>query len=111
MAITVTPPQLTVTSPVDGSQITEGETLPLQATASDAEDGDISSAIIWSSDIDGSLGNGASVNVILTAGSHQISASITDSAAVTKQKTIGDRPRFSIPINVIIGALASSRSS
>ena len=99
-----TPPQLTVTSPVDGSQITEGETLALQATASDAEDGDISSAIIWSSDIDGTLGNGASVNVILTAGSHQISASITDSAAVTitQSRTVIVNPDSGVITDVVL---------
>ena len=63
-----------MTSPVDGSWITEGDSPALQATADDA---DLSSAIIWSSDLDRAPGNCASLNVTLTAGNHQISASIT----------------------------------
>ena len=105
-----TPPQLTVTSPVDGSQITEGELLALLATADDTEDGDISSAIIWSSDIDGPLGNGASVNVILTAGSHQISASITDSAAVTitQSRTVTVNPDSGVITDVVLTTTPAS---
>ena len=66
-----------MTSPVDGSWITEGDSLALQATA---EDADLSSVTIWRSDLDRAPGNCATLNVILTAGNHQISASITEVA-------------------------------
>jgi len=77
----------------------------LSGTAIDPEDGDISANITWTSDIDGALGTGKTVNVN-TAGSplnngggasgssvvHTITASITDSDSnireVTKAITI-----------------------
>jgi arylsulfatase A-like enzyme len=51
----------------------------LTASAADAEDGDLSAAIVWSSSRDGALGAGAAVAPTLTAGVHAVMASVTDS--------------------------------
>ncbi|WP_370978288.1 hypothetical protein [Agaribacterium sp. ZY112] len=62
------------------TNITLGETAHFAATASDAEDGDLSSRIRWASSVDGDLGNGTALQVAdLSSGLHTITASIVDS--------------------------------
>ncbi|MGJ8677699.1 MAG: PQQ-dependent sugar dehydrogenase [Akkermansiaceae bacterium] len=72
-------PQLVIGSPSDGDSLSVSQSINLIAAAFDAEDGNISHAITWFSSIDGSLGNGSSINVNLTEGAHQITATVIDS--------------------------------
>ncbi len=75
-------PTVTIEQPADDSTFNEGEIINFQGTASDpGEDGDLTAAITWSSDLDGPLfGLGGSINVSnLSTGSHTITASVTDS--------------------------------
>jgi hypothetical protein len=56
-----------------------GGTLRLIGTALDLEDGDISSATVWTSSLDGFLGTGSTINgSVLSVGTHVITAGITD---------------------------------
>lgn len=75
----------------------------LSGTCTDAEDGDLSSTIVWSSDIDGSIGVGSAMNVPLTEGNHVISASCTDSkgqtASASVNHTVDDN---AMPVVIII---------
>lgn len=75
-------PVVSITSPADQAVVTEGDTVTLQGSASDAEDGDLSAAIVWTSDVDGTLGTGANVATTLSAGPHTITASATDSGGL-----------------------------
>lgn len=72
------PPDITITNPIDGDIFLSSQ-VNLSSTASDAEDGDISSAITWSSSIDGSIGNGSIIDPVLSDGSHLLTASVDDS--------------------------------
>ena len=54
-------PMLTVDSPADGFVATGAQSIPLTATAVDVEDGSLGGSIVWSSDLDGALGTGASL--------------------------------------------------
>lgn len=72
-------PQVTITTPTDGAQALAGATIAFAGTANDAEDGDLSSQLSWSSDLDGALGTGGSINAVLSQGSHTITATVTDS--------------------------------
>jgi extracellular elastinolytic metalloproteinase len=83
-----TPPSVTITAPPDGTTVTEGTAITFTGTASDAEDGDLTAAISWSSSIDGALGTGGSVNAILSAGTHTITASVTDSGGLGANDSI-----------------------
>ena len=56
-----------------------GTPVTLSASAADAEDGDLSTAIVWVSSRDGTLGTGATLAPTLTAGVHAVTASVTDS--------------------------------
>jgi len=79
-------PVVTITS--GGGTYTAGDTVTLTGTATDAEDGTISSSIVWTSDQDGSLGSGASISTsLLSASVHTITASITDSGGLTDTDT------------------------
>ncbi len=72
-------PVVTITAPANGTIITVGTPITLMATANDVEDGDISAAINWSSNLDGNLGMGASVMATLGVGQHTLTAAVTDS--------------------------------
>jgi hypothetical protein len=72
-------PTVTITSPLTGSSFGFGTSINFVGTATDAEDGVLTPAIAWSSDVDGALGTGGSINVTtLTVGEHVITASATD---------------------------------
>jgi hypothetical protein len=82
-------PTVTITAPASGSTFEEGTAVTFTATASDTEDGDLTAAIAWSSDLDGALGTGGTLNLsTLTVGTHTITASATDSGGLTGTDTI-----------------------
>ena len=76
-------PTVAIGQPADGALFNEGVSINFQGTASDpGEDGDLTASILWSSDQDGPLGVGGSIDVsTLSAGAHTITASVTDSGA------------------------------
>lgn len=83
-------PVVTIQQPLDGVLIQQGDDISLLARASDVEDftGTLDTQIIWSSNLDGVLGTGAQLNPILSAGSHIITASITDTNGLTTTQSI-----------------------
>ncbi|CAM2005871.1 pre-peptidase C-terminal domain-containing protein [Acanthopleuribacter pedis] len=86
-------PTISIDSPADGDQFNQGDTVTFSGSAQDAEDGDLSASITWSSSLDGNLGTGASLDRSdLSAGNHSITASVTDSN--------GDGTSASIAISV-----------
>ena len=76
-----TAPTITITAPVDGYQIMGDELVRFTGTATDSTDGDISNSINWYSSIDGSIANNTAYTVtgLLSAGTHTITANVTDS--------------------------------
>jgi hypothetical protein len=72
------PPAIVIDAPADGTHVTPGTTVVLSAMASDREEGDLSAAIEWSSDLVGSLGTGSPLAVSLPVGRHVIVASVAD---------------------------------
>lgn len=73
-----TAPLLTIAAPTDALEIDVDTEIRLVASARDSEDGNLSGAVSWSSDLDGPLGSG-SPSVLLSEGLHTLSASVTDS--------------------------------
>src|SRR5439155_21602022 len=90
------PPQLSITAPHDGAAAPAGTTVQLAAAATDDFDGDLSSRVRWTSDRDGALFTGASRALLLSEGSHVLTASVTDtdgaSASAQVQVTITPTP-------------------
>jgi hypothetical protein len=77
------PPAVTITAPVDNTMVLDTDFVTLQAGATDVEDGDVSASLVWSSDISGQLGTGASLTTTLIEGVHTITATATDSLGRT----------------------------
>ncbi len=99
-------PAVTITSPTSESEFTEGSIF-FSATATDEEDGDISSNLQWSSSIDGAIGSGGSFSTsALSVGIHQIEATVTDSGGAlginSIQITVNQGTSSSIPSILII---------
>ena len=93
-------PTLTITSPGGSIIVPEGNSITLAATALDAEDGNLEASIQWSSSLDGTLGSGATIAVILNEGYHTLTVSVQDSALQTVVETV----------DVVVGSLVSVSS-
>lgn len=92
-----TPPSIVLEAPLDGEVVNEGEALTFTALVTDGEDvpGDL--WVTWESDIDGvfaagppdSAGVAETVETSLTRGSHQLTATVTDTTGLFTQARLG----------------------
>jgi molybdopterin synthase catalytic subunit len=84
-----TAPTVSITAPANNSSFATGAAVTFKGTASDAQDGGLSSTIVWSSNIQGTLGSGATLTVSnLAVGTHTITAKVTDSGGLSATATI-----------------------
>ena len=84
------PPVVAISTPPDPTTLTDTESVTFTATSIDDHDGDISSSIVWSSDLDGVLHTGATFSTnLLSIGTHVITATSTDSGAKIGTDTVG----------------------
>jgi subtilisin family serine protease len=81
-------PTITITSPANGASFSTSDVITFTGSAGDVEDGDLTATIVWTSSIDGVIGNGGSFTDILSEGTHIITASVTDSASHTVTATV-----------------------
>jgi hypothetical protein len=78
-------PTVAIVVPVNGAIIAVDEgAIALSASASDPQDGDLSGAITWTSDLDGAVTSPAQ----LSAGLHQLQASVSDSSGFVDTATV-----------------------
>jgi hypothetical protein len=71
-------PAVTISLPSNWSEFPSGSIVTLLGSAIDAEDGDLSESLQWTSNLSGVLGSGRSLGVALPDGSHVITASASD---------------------------------
>jgi hypothetical protein len=83
-----TAPVVTITNPLTGATYTDAASIPFTGTASDAEDGDLTGSLSWTSDVDGSIGSGGSFSSTLSLGMHTITASVTDGGGLPGSDSI-----------------------
>ncbi|TXS96543.1 S8 family serine peptidase [Parahaliea maris] len=104
-----TPPTLAITAPAAGTGFSSGASVIFSGTAGDAEDGDLSAFLSWSSSLDGALGTGSTVVAAsLSDGSHVVSASVTDSGGETAVETVSISVGTPAAGAVHVGALSGS---
>lgn len=76
---TNTLPVVAISTPEDNSTFVKGTTIIFTGTATDVQDGNISSGLVWYSDLSGPFGTGANVTFSgLIPGTHTITAQSTD---------------------------------
>ena len=82
-------PNVQLATPMNNAAFVNGETVSFSASASDTEDGDLTTNIVWTSNIDGVIGNGASFTKSdLSVGDHVVTAAVTDSAGQQGVRTV-----------------------
>jgi subtilisin len=85
---TNTKPSVNISSPANNASFTSGTSINFSGTATDAEDGDLTSDLVWTSNLDSDIGTGGSFNAVLSDGTHTITASVTDSDGLTGSASI-----------------------
>ncbi len=83
-----TAPVVSISSPVNGASFASGETISFSGSASDTEDGDLTSSLVWASNLDGQIGTGGAFSTVLSVGTHTITASVADSGGLTGNASI-----------------------
>src|SRR5262249_29208157 len=74
-----TAPVVHISAPASGTSVTLGTAVTFSATATDAESGNLSTSIAWTSSLNGPIGNGPTINVgALSPGTHTITARVQD---------------------------------
>jgi PKD repeat protein len=82
-------PSVMISSPESGASFQALTNVTFTGSAMDAEDGNISQNIAWSSNINGSIGTGSSFSKgNLSPGQHTITASVSDIGGKTASKSI-----------------------
>src|SRR5207244_11856811 len=82
-------PTVAITAPASGAILEIGAATTLTAIASDPEDGSLAPVVAWTSSRDGAIGTGGSITLsTLSAGTHVITASATDSGGKTGRASI-----------------------
>jgi predicted CxxxxCH...CXXCH cytochrome family protein len=82
------PPTVNITAPTTYT-FAKGTSITFSGTATDNEDGSLSDSIVWSSDLEGPLGKGASLPYsALIPGAHTITAQVLDTDGVTSTATV-----------------------
>src|SRR5262249_24376565 len=75
-----TAPTVSITSPTNGASYANGATVAFSGSATDAQDGNLTASLTWTSSLDGTIGAGGSFSRVLSAGTHTITAAVTDKA-------------------------------
>jgi hypothetical protein len=83
-------PTVSITSPEDGSNYQQGDTISFTSTWDDLQDGTLpDDSLVWTSSLDGRIGTGTSVTKDdLSAGTHTITFTVTDSHGDTDSDSV-----------------------
>ena len=96
-----TAPVVTITSPANGATFAQGASISFAATATDAQDGNLSSSVQWT-DNGAAIGSGNLLSKVLSlVGVHTIVAKVTDSKGL----------QSSSQVSITITLLASSSAT
>jgi subtilisin family serine protease len=82
------PPSVVITAPGTGTTLSSSTTATFTGVATDAESGDCTDSLTWTSSIDGLIGTGRSCSKALSVGAHTIIAKVTDAGGKTGSSKI-----------------------
>ena len=68
--------------------MTAGTSVTFSGSATDTQDGNLTSALVWRSNVDGQIGTGGTFTKTLTAGTHTITAKSTDSGGLFGERSV-----------------------
>jgi hypothetical protein len=81
---TNTAPTVSITAPANGTRAVQGSSITFTGSASDAQEGNLSSALVWTSDRDGQIGTGTSVTTAnLSVNTHRVTAWVMDAGGLS----------------------------
>ena len=83
-----TAPSVTISSPASGTNVANGASVTFTGSATDTQDGSLTSGLAWSSNIDGSIGLGGSFSRVLSAGTHTVTATVVDAGGLQTSKQV-----------------------
>lgn len=104
-------PSVTINSPANYASFESGSSISFSGTASDSEQGDLSSNLVWTSSLSGQIGTGASFSTVLSAGTHTITASATDSGGLSGNASIVITVDNPVGQTVTVASLLGSSST
>jgi hypothetical protein len=81
-------PAVSIQTPVDAATLDGTRSVIFSGVAYDVEDGDLSRHIVWWSSKDGRLGTGALFHTTLSAGTHIVTAAVTNSQGDTRRAQV-----------------------
>ena len=81
-------PSVSISSPLNSASYASGATVTFTGSATDTQDGLLTSALSWTSNLDGTIGAGGSFTRVLSAGTHTIKATATDSGALSTVRQV-----------------------
>ena len=87
-APTNTAPGVAITSPLPGASFSAGASVSFTGSATDTQDGNLSSTLAWTSSLDGQIGTGGSFTSVLSSGNHTVTASVTDSGGLSGSTSV-----------------------
>lgn len=73
-------PSVSILAPTNGATFVAGTPMQFTGRATDGNGDNLTSAILWRSNVDGAIGTGGSFTRVLSPGTHTVTATVTNSA-------------------------------
>lgn len=108
---TNTAPDVTISSPANGANFASATSISFSGSATDTEDGNLSDSLLWTSNLSGQIGTGASFSTVLASGTHTITASVTDSGGLSDSASILITVENPIGQTITVVSLSGSSST
>ena len=83
-----TAPSVSISTPANGASYANDATVSFSGSANDTQDGVLTSAMTWTSSLDGAIGQGGAFSRALSAGTHTITARAVDAGGLSTSKQV-----------------------
>ena len=83
-----TAPSVTISSPSNGASVAQGTATTFNGSATDTQDGNLTTSLSWTSSLDGAIGTGSGFSKALSVGTHTITANATDKGGMSGSKQL-----------------------